>query len=76
MKKRGLDDSTIEERYRIISDYEAKIEKPIDYEKIVGKELWEEYKNRKKEFFKKLTEDQAFCDKLNKIIMDELSKKS
>ena len=76
LKKRGLDDNKIEERYRLISDYESKIENPIDSEEIVGKELWEEYKNRKKAFFEKLSDDQAFCDRLNKIIMDELSKKS
>ena len=72
LKKKGMDDQTIEERYKIISDYEDKIEEPIDYEQIVGKELWQEYKSRKKAFFEKLNEDQAFCDKLNKIIIENI----
>ena len=36
------------------------------------KELWQEYKSRKKAFFEKLNEDQAFCDKLNKIIIENI----
>ena len=72
LKKKGMDDQTIKERYKIISDYEDKIEEPINYEQIVGKELWQEYKARKKAFFEKLNEDQAFCDKLNKIIIENI----
>ncbi len=74
LKNKGLDDQTIEERYKIISDYEDKIEAPVDYEQIVGKKLWQEYKTRKKILFEKLNEDQDFCDKLNKIIIANIKK--
>ena len=75
LKNKGLDDSTINERYRIICAYEEKTKGPIDYEEIVGKELWDEYKRRKSDLINKLNEEQEFCDKLNKIIMDKLSEK-
>lgn len=75
LKKKGLNDDTIQERYKIILSYESKIEAPIDYEQLVGKKLWDEYKTRRKTFIEKLNEEQAFCDKLNKIIIEKIADK-
>ena len=55
--------------------YESKIEAPIDYEQLVGKKLWDEYKTRRETFIGKLNEEQAFCDKLNKIIIEKITDK-
>lgn len=71
LKKLGLDDNKINERYKKICDFEDKIPGPIDYEKIVGKDKWEEYKSRKKKLVKQLEEEQKFLDDLNKIIMSK-----
>ena len=71
LKKLGLDDNKINERYKKICDFEDKIPGPIDYEKIVGKDKWEEYKSRKKKLVKQLEEEQKFLDDLNKKIMSK-----
>lgn len=76
LKKKGLDDSTIEERFEIIAAYEDRIEAPIDYEQIVGKKLWNEYIDRKKRLIAILKEDQKFCDRLNDIITKKSRKNS
>ncbi|MGN0542185.1 MAG: HNH endonuclease [Acutalibacteraceae bacterium] len=74
LKNLGLSDKVIEERFKTLSRYEAKIPTPIDYEKIVGKELWDEYKTRRAEMLKMLNDNQEFCDKLSQIIMSKISK--
>jgi hypothetical protein len=74
LKLKGLDDKKIHERYNILSKYEDQIGPPLDYEKLVGKELWEEYKIRRKVLIEKLNEEQAFCDKLGEIILEKLGK--
>ena len=74
LKDLGLDDNAINERYKKISDYENKIPGPIDYEKIVGKEKWDEYKKRKSDLIKQLEDDQKFLDELNKKIMSKKDK--
>lgn len=71
LKDMGKDDEFIEERYKRICDYEECIPSPIDYEKIVGKELWDEYKKRKDNLVKQMNEDQEFLDELKKIIMSK-----
>ena len=73
LKLKGLDDKKIQERYDILSKYEDQIGLPLDYEKLVGKELWEEYKIRRKALIEKLNEEQTFCDKLGEIILEKLS---
>ncbi|MGM9681862.1 MAG: HNH endonuclease [Eubacteriales bacterium] len=76
LKKKGLDDITIAERFEIISAYEDRIEPPIDYEQIVGNELWNEYIDRKKRLIAILKEDQEFCDRLYDIITKKSRKNS
>lgn len=71
LKGLGLDAKKIDERYKKICDFEDKIPGPIDYEKIVGKKKWEEYKDRKDKLVKQLVEEQKFLDDLNKIIMSK-----
>ena len=72
LKKKGLDDRTIAERFEIIAAYEDNIAPPIDYEQIVGKELWDEYIDRKNRLIAILKEDQEFCDRLNDMIIKKL----
>lgn len=67
----GKDDVFVEERYKKICDYEDKILGPIDYEKIVGEDLWNEYKKRKDILIQQMNEDQEFLDKLKRIIMSK-----
>ena len=72
LKKKGLSDSDIEERFKIISEYESYIEEPLDYEALVGTELWKQYQERKQSLLDHLIEDQEFCDMLRVIIMDKI----
>lgn len=71
LKDLGKDDKFIEERYKKICDYEDSIPSPIDYERIVGKEMWDEYKKRKDNLIKQMNEDHEFLEKLKKEIMDK-----
>ena len=70
LKRMGLDDDTIDKRFRIICEFEDNIPDPIDYESIVGPELWKEYKDRRKVLLDSLAENQVFCDMLSKIITE------
>ena len=72
LKKKGLSDSDIEQRFRIISEYESRIEEPLDYESLVGTELWKQYQERKQSLLEHLADDQEFCDMLNSIIMEKI----
>lgn len=72
LKEKDLDDRTIAERFEIIAAYEDNIAPPIDYEQIVGKELWNEYIDRKNRLIAILKEDQEFCDRLNDMIIKKL----
>lgn len=56
----------------IVSSYINKIPPPIDYKKILGNELWEEYLAKKAEMIALLKEDQKFCDYLNSIITTKI----
>lgn len=71
LKKLGLTDEEIDERYNTIIKFSESIPSPIDYEKIVGKESWEEYNKRREKLIKQLDEDQNFCNELYSIIMKE-----
>ena len=75
LKKRGLSDSDVEQRFKIISDYERQIEEPLDYEALVGTELWEQYQERRRSLLERLNEDQEFCDMLSAIIMSQIGKR-
>ena len=44
----------------------------MDYEKLVGCELWKEYNVRRKALIEKLNEEQAFCDKLGEAILKKM----
>lgn len=68
MKKSGLTAEQIDERYKIITEFENKIPSPIDYESIVGTKLWNEYKERRIKLLDALNENQKFCDKLSEIV--------
>ena len=70
----GLSDKTIKSRYKTICSFEGKIPEPLDYEKIVGKSLWEEYIKRKKEFHDALKDNQEFCDRLKDMIERKMKK--
>ena len=72
LEKAGLTDEQIESRYTIICSFEDKIPGPIDYESIVGKELWDEYKQRRLKLLQELNDNQKFCDRLNAIVMNSL----
>lgn len=72
LKKRGLSDSDVEQRFKIISRYESQIEKPLDYEALVGTELWKQYQERRRSLLERLNEDQEFCDMLSAIIMEKI----
>ena len=72
LKRKGLSDSDIEQRFRIISEYESHIEEPLDYEALLGTELWEQYQERKQALLERLNEDQEFCDMLSSIIMQKI----
>ncbi len=68
LRQKGLSDSDIQKRYEIISNYISNIDLPIDYRKIVGDDLWNEYIKRLKNMIELLRKNQEFCDDLNKII--------
>ena len=72
LKKDGLTDEQIESRYSIICSFEDKIPEPINYEAIVGKELWEEYNRRRYKMLQELKDNQDFCNNLSKIVMEYL----
>lgn len=72
LKEMGLSKDVIDERFEIISKYEQKIGDPIDYKSIVGTELWDEYNDRRKKLIAILKENQKFCDKINKFVMQNL----
>lgn len=76
LKEIGLKDVEIERRFAVISSFEAEIPNPIDYESIVGKELWDEYKERKQKLLQELVDNQKFCDILNEIVMEKIKKKN
>ncbi|MBR6072504.1 MAG: HNH endonuclease [Acholeplasmatales bacterium] len=68
LKELKLNETTINERYNIISDYIKKHEKQYDFEKIIGKEKWDEFVRRKNKMTELLEDNQKFCDELNEII--------
>ena len=72
LKQKGLTDADIEKRFRIISMCEANIATPLDYESLVGAELWHQYQERRQALLRLLKEDQEFCDQLSAIITDKL----
>lgn len=72
LKRKGISDSDIEQRFRIISEYESHIEEPLNYEELLGAELWEQYQERKQSLLERLNEDQEFCDMLSSIIMGKI----
>ena len=72
LKAIGLSDDMIKHRYNIIVKYENAIGEPLNYEDIVGSELWAEYKERRKQLLNILRDNQNFCDKLNDIILKKL----
>ena len=72
LKRKGMSDSDVEQRFRIISEYERHIEEPLNYEELLGAELWEQYQERKQSLLERLNEDQEFCDMLSSIIMGKI----
>lgn len=71
LKKYGMSDQNINERYRILCEFEDLVPQPLDYEAIVGKELWDEYKQRRLNLLATLEDNQEFCDKIYEIIMEK-----
>ncbi len=73
LKKKHLSDDEIKKRYDIIIKYENQVNDPIDYEKIVGTKLWNDYQVHRKTFLEMLNKEQEFCDMLSKLITDRLN---
>lgn len=71
LHKYGLGDELIAQRFDAICKFEEEVGAPLDYEAIVGEELWDEYKQRKTMLNQSLIENQEFCDKLEQIIMEK-----
>lgn len=63
------------QRLKILESYENSERTKLDYEKILGKEKWQEYLDRKQKLYDLLKEDQAFCDDLLREIYTYLVKK-
>lgn len=76
LKRFGLDDATIENRYSIICKFEESIPAPIDYKAIVGEEMWNEYQDRRMALLKSLADNQAFCDLIRKKVLNEIRNKN
>lgn len=75
LKRKGLSDSDIRKRFKIISEYERNIDEPLDYEALVGSELWTEFQTRRKALLDRMNEDQVFCDMLSSKIMKHLDQR-
>lgn len=72
LHKKGMTDAQIEERYRIICAYMEQIPEPINYQELLGDDLWREYLARKTAMIKLLKTDQEFCNKLSNIIKEKI----
>lgn len=72
LKKKGLSSAEIEHRFKIISEYEGYIEEPLNYEDLVGAELWKQYQERRQSLLDRLKKDQEFCDMLSSIIVQKM----
>ena len=70
-----MDDDTIHKRFEVLCSFEDLVPSPLDYEAIVGKELWDEYKSRRVNLIKALNDNQDFCDRLSKTIIEKIQKK-
>lgn len=64
-----MTDDTIEERYNKIKEFESKIGPRLNYEKLVGKDLWDEYKERRERLLQALDDNQKFCNQLKETIL-------
>lgn len=73
LKNIGLTDEIIEERYNAILEFGKNIPSPIDYKKIVGEKLWQEYNDRRVRLNQQLKDDQEFCDTLYSIIINKMT---
>ena len=72
LKKMGLTEEKIDERYKVICSFEEKIPARIDYKSIVGDKLWKDYIKRRNKMLEELKDNQKFCDELNKKVMRAL----
>ena len=75
LKSRGLTETQINHRFNVVSQFENKIGTPIDYESIVGHDLWEEFNARRKAMIQQLQENQRFCDTLQTMILEAINHK-
>lgn len=65
LKKIGLTEKQINDRYNTITRYLTKHkQKPLNFKNIVGIADWNEFIKRKKQLEKLLNDDKKFCDKL------------
>ncbi len=73
----GLSDEQIQERFSIICRFiEKHMPEPLDYEQILGKDSWDEYKRRKDRIIEQLVDNQRFCDELKQRIEEYLAEPS
>lgn len=73
LKKQGMTDDAIEERYNKIKEFESKIGPRLNYEKLVGKVLWDEYKERRERLLQALDDNQKFCNQLKETILKKIN---
>ena len=53
-------------------DFIKEVENPLNYEELLGEELWNEYLRRKTKMLQELKENQEFCNKLSAIISKKI----
>lgn len=75
LKGYGLSDADITHRFEVLQafDFKTKADR-IDYEKVLGKEKWEDFISNKKALNQRLIDEQKFCDELRKIIEGKIDK--
>ena len=76
LHKKGLSNDKIQERFSVIKNYISRIGVPLNYQEILGDDLWNEYLSRRKNLIAALRENQEFCDKLDAIITNKLKASS
>ena len=76
LQKKGLSDSKIRERFNVITNYISCIGIPLNYQELLGDDLWNEYLSRRINLIAALRENQEFCDKLDALITDKLKASS
>lgn len=71
----GLSLEQIEQRKLVLERFAKRTEQArIDYASLVGEDAWNEFNYRRQELNKRLKTEQEFCDKLRKLIEQNMKK--